>query len=106
MKTIDQTLLTEVTGRLVAEFAPEQVWLFGSHAWGSPHADSDLDLLVIVPQSDERATRRMQRAHRCLRGMALSKDVFVQTRGEFDRDKALPASLQHQILTRGRKLYG
>ncbi len=107
MKSTNQdVLLAEVTGRLVAEFAPEQIWLFGSHAWGTPRADSDLDLLVIVPHSDERATRRMQRAHRCLSGMALSKDVFVHTRSEFERDKALPSSLQHQVITRGRKLYG
>ncbi len=92
--------------RLRNEFQPEQIFLFGSHAWGTPHEDSDVDLMVIVGQSDERATRRMQRAHRCLRGLRLSKDVFVQTREEFDRYKDLQASLQHQILTRGRKLYG
>jgi hypothetical protein len=36
----------------------------------------------------------------------MSKDVFVQTRQEFDRYKDLRASIQHEILQRGRKLYG
>ncbi len=36
----------------------------------------------------------------------MSKDVFAQTREEFDRYKDLTASLQHQILAQGRKPYG
>lgn len=92
--------------RLKAEFEPEQIFLFGSHAWGTPHDDSDVDLMVIVHESSERATRRMQRAHHCLGDLDLSKDVFVQTREEFDRYRHLQASIQHQILQNGRKLYG
>ena len=106
VKTIPAGLLEQVVERLTTEFQPEQIFLFGSHAWGTPHEDSDVDLMVIVSQSGERAIRRMQRAHRCLRGLRLSKDIFVQTREEFDRYKDLRASLQHQILERGRKLYG
>jgi predicted nucleotidyltransferase len=104
--TIPQGLLDQAIERLKAEFQPEQIYLFGSHAWGAPHEDSDVDLMVIVRESAEKAIRRMQRAHRCLRGLRMSKDVFVQTREEFDRCKDLRASLQHQILERGRKLYG
>jgi uncharacterized protein len=32
---------------LVTQFAPLQVILFGSYAYGNPRADSDVDLLVI-----------------------------------------------------------
>ena len=36
--------------RQVAErFYPDRIVLFGSHAYGKPHADSDVDLLVIMP---------------------------------------------------------
>ena len=36
--------------RQVAEhFQPEKIILFGSHAYGTPHADSDVDILVIMP---------------------------------------------------------
>ena len=48
MKTISQDLLGEATWRLAEEFHPEEIWLFGSHAWGQPHDDSDVDLMVIV----------------------------------------------------------
>jgi predicted nucleotidyltransferase len=35
--------------RVVERFHPEKVILFGSHAYGRPHEDSDVDLLVVVP---------------------------------------------------------
>jgi predicted nucleotidyltransferase len=39
--------------RQIAErFRPEKIILFGSYAYGRPHAESDVDLLVIMPASD------------------------------------------------------
>lgn len=106
MKTLEEDLLKTVTKKLVAEFQPEQVWLYGSHAWGTPHDDSDVDLLVVVPHSDETPIRRSQRAHRCLRGLRMPKDILVETRLEVNRVKDLKTSLENAILARGRKLYG
>ena len=106
MNTISQELLGEATRRLADEFHPEEIWLFGSHAWGVPDDNSDVDFMVIVAQSDDRAIKRMQRAHECLAGIGFPKDVLVPTRAEVDRYKHLRASLFHQVLTRGRKLYG
>ena len=106
MRTLEKNLLETATQRLVAEFQPEQVWLYGSHAWGNPHDDSDVDLLVVVSDSDETPIRRSQRAHRCLRGLQMPKDVLVETRQEVDRVKKLKTSLENVILSRGRRLYG
>jgi predicted nucleotidyltransferase len=106
VKTIPSGLLEEAVQRLKAEFEPEQIWLFGSHAWGTPEDESDVDLMVIVPDSDQRSIHRMQRAHRCLRGIGFAKDVLVPTRAQVDRYKHLRASLFHQVLAKGRKLYG
>ena len=91
---------------LTLPFQPEEIYLFGSHAWGAPTEDSDVDLMVIVRDSNERAIQRAQRAHRCLIGMGFAKDVVVPTRAQVNRYKHLRASLFHQILARGRKLYG
>jgi predicted nucleotidyltransferase len=106
MKTISQNLLDEVTRRLEVEFQPEQVWLFGSHAWGQPDEGSDLDLLVVVRQSEETPVRRAQRAHRCLRGMGIAKDILVKTRAELERFRNVRSSLEAEILERGRLIYG
>jgi predicted nucleotidyltransferase len=96
----------EITRRLVAEFAPERIILFGSHAWGHPDENSDLDLLVVVPESDQPPPRRAARAYRCLRDVAVPLDILVKTREEVDRTGQVPGSLIHEVLKRGRVLYG
>ena len=106
MKIIQPGLLETAVERLKTEFQPEEIYLFGSHAWGEPDEDSDVDLFVIVPESSERRIQRMQRAHHCLGDLGFPKDVLVHTRAEVDRYKHLRASLPHQVLTKGRKLYG
>jgi predicted nucleotidyltransferase len=40
--------------RQVAElFQPEKIVLFGSYAYGTPHADSDVDILVVMPARNQ-----------------------------------------------------
>src|SRR6266571_2977746 len=40
--------------RQVAErFDPEKIILFGSYAYGTPHADSDVDILIVMPARNE-----------------------------------------------------
>src|SRR6266481_8465065 len=35
--------------RIAERFHPEKIILFGSYAYGKPHNESDVDLLVIMP---------------------------------------------------------
>ena len=106
MKTIDPSLLEEITRRLVAEFEPEQIILFGSHAWGTPDEDSDLDLLVIVSESDMRPSQRDAQAEQYMRGLLVPTEILVKTRAEFQKFSHVPASLEHSILEKGTILYG
>lgn len=106
MKTISNDLITEVTRRLVAEFHPEQVILFGSYAWGTPNEDSDLDLLVIVPRSEQKPVQRAVRAYHSLHNIPVPIDVLVKTRAEVERYRPLVTSLERQILDHGKVLYG
>ncbi|MCC7354552.1 MAG: nucleotidyltransferase domain-containing protein [Anaerolineae bacterium] len=41
--------ILQLSERIVREFQPERVILFGSYAYGTPDADSDVDLLVVLP---------------------------------------------------------
>ncbi len=105
MRPVDDVLLDEMTQKLVEEFQPEQVILFGSHAWGAPERSSDVDLLVIVGQSDLSDYDRAVLAHACLSDVDVPKDVIVKTRAEFDFLRDVRASLEHKIARRGKVLY-
>ena len=101
-----QAVIDAAVERLVAEFQPEQIWLFGSYAWGEPTPDSDLDFLVVVPESGAHPLDRMQRAHRCLRGVRTPIDVLVPTKEEFERVRDLKPSLTYKIVREGRLVHG
>jgi uncharacterized protein len=101
-----EQLILDVTNRLVKEFNPENIYLFGSHVWGTPTADSDLDLLVIVSSSDISASKRSSIAYRCLRDIPYPLDILVKTRTEVEKFSQVSLSLEHQILIQGKCLYG
>ena len=106
MNIVPQNLLSEAVERLKNEFQPEEIYLFGSQAWGAPTEDSDVDFMVIVSQSEERPIRRDQRAQRCLGRLPISADILVRTRREINRVREVPGSLTREVLQRGRKIYG
>jgi predicted nucleotidyltransferase len=105
MESLSGKLLETITSRLVAEFQPEQVILFGSHAWGEPNTGSDVDLMVIVSHSDLSEYERVLRGHACLGDLAIAKDVMVKTRSEFDFFSEVRASLEYKIAKHGKVLY-
>ena len=45
-------IIQKILAKLVAEYAPKKVILFGSYAHGNPDSDSDLDLLIIKDTPD------------------------------------------------------
>jgi uncharacterized protein len=98
-------LILDITNRLVQEFNPETIFLFGSHIWGIPNADSDLDLLVILSNSEISSSKRSTLAYRCLRDIPYPLDILVKTREEVEKFAQIPQSLEHQILYKGKCLY-
>jgi uncharacterized protein len=105
MSIIPDAFQKEITQRLIAEFDPEAIYLFGSYAWGQPKPGSDLDLLVIVQDSQQQPVQRAVQAQHSLRGMPVAVDVLVKTSAEFERYRNVHASLEAQILEKGKLLY-
>jgi predicted nucleotidyltransferase len=105
VKTVSDDLLHEITRRLVTQFQPEQIILFGSQAWGVPTSGSDIDLMVIVSESDLSEYELSVLGHRCLSGLEVAKDVVVRTRAEFDFFREVRASLEYKIAHQGKVLY-
>lgn len=99
-------IIDRMLQRLVAEYAPERVILFGSHATGTADADSDIDLLIIK-DTPERFLDRWTTVQRLLTGLhpSLPVETLVLTPREFQqRIEAGDAFLQ-TILDQGETLY-
>ena len=46
-------LIRRFARQLARRFQPEKIILFGSYAYGHPHADSDVDILVVMPARNQ-----------------------------------------------------
>lgn len=97
--------LAEVVRRLIEAYQPERIYLFGSKARGDAGPDSDYDLLVVVPQSDEPPYRRAQRAQQVLWGIWEAVDALVLTHDEFESRRHIPTSLAATVLREGMLLH-
>jgi predicted nucleotidyltransferase len=105
MKTIDSALLNEMVRRIVAAFDPLAIYLYGSHAYGQPHQDSDIDLLVVVNASPLSPHQRAVAAYRALRGLLVPVEIKVATRAEFDQRAQWQSSIEKIVHEKGKVLY-
>jgi len=102
---INKEIIEEVKTRLVKTYDPIAIYLFGSYAWGNPTEDSDLDLLIIIEESDERRYKRQNIGFDALWGLGIPKDLFVYTKKEFEQGLKDTVSLCSKIKKDGKVLY-
>ena len=90
--------------RIVAQFAPLRVILFGSHARGDATRDSDIDLLVVLPHVDDRRATTVA-IRRALADLPVAKDIIVTTPDEIEQRGDLVGTVLRPALREGRVLY-
>ena len=105
MKELTAETLEEIVRRLVEALDPVGIYLFGSHAEGSPHGDSDVDLLVVVEDSDVPNWELAHRGQMSLWGMCIPTDIIVCRTSEMDKWSRVPCNLLHTVAERGRLVY-
>ncbi len=104
MRPVSIQKIRAVARRIGREFRPKKVILFGSYAYGHPHADSDVDLFIIV-KSRQRPAARATAVLKTLHPRPFSVDVLVRTPREVNHRLALGDSFIEEIMTRGKILY-
>jgi predicted nucleotidyltransferase len=50
---VPMSLIRRFARQVAERFQPDMIILFGSYAYGVPHADSDVDILVIMPARNQ-----------------------------------------------------
>lgn len=98
------TKLDEILTRLIPEFQPTKIFLFGSRATGTANQDSDYDLFLVVKDSNISRRERMTKALHLLWGCGVAVDVFVYTENEFNDWKDEFSSIPHTVATEGMEL--
>lgn len=96
--------LSEITEKIVNEFKPEKIILFGSYAWGNPNTDSDIDLFVVKKTDKSRLERGVE-AEKILWGFGVPIDILVYTPEEVQNRLQLKDFFIENIFTKGKILY-
>ena len=99
-----QKAIDRMVQRIVKEFHPEQVILFGSHARGTAGPDSDVDLLVVMPVSGSRREKAVEIGV-ALHGLGVAKDIVVTTPEDFEWRKEIPGTIERPAALEGKVLY-
>ncbi len=106
MKKISNAVIEEAVKRLAETYQPFTIYLFGSYAWGQPHADSDLDFLVVL-NDDTPLNMAMQiKGKLALKSMNVSTDIVLNHSFFFKERAEHPSTLQHKVLNEGKLVYG
>jgi len=92
-----------VVDQIVARWHPEKVILFGSHAYGTPTPDSDVDLLIIMPVEGNRwvLTGEIRAGLRA----GFPMDLLVRTPAAIAEGPSLADIAVYHALHSGRVLY-
>lgn len=99
-------VIQSIIQKLIAEYAPRKVILFGSHAYGDPETDSDIDLLIIKETKD-RFIDRWVTVQRILTGThpKVPVETLVLTPEEVENRLAVGDQFIAEILKEGEVLY-
>jgi predicted nucleotidyltransferase len=100
----DAEQLNELVRRIVEAVQPLRIILFGSAARGEMGTDSDVDVLVVMPENAPRR-RTAQYLHTRLFGIPFAVDILVATPSMLEKHKDNIGLVYRQILAEGRELY-
>ncbi len=95
----------QIVERIVAEIDPASVLLFGSVARGDDGPDSDIDLMVVLPDLDYRQRHEIEANLYYLLGGAIPVQVFVTDVRECRRRRDVIGSMHYWPLREGRLVY-
>jgi predicted nucleotidyltransferase len=100
---VDERRIAKLSERIVREFQPERIILFGSYAYGQPRPDSDVDLLVVLPFEGKAFRKSVEILNRI--SPEFSVDLLARRPEDTARRYAEGDPLIREALDHGKVLY-
>ena len=101
-----QNELALITAAIKANTTPESIYLFGSYANGVPNSDSDIDIYVVVPDSE---TDTVELNAKIRMNLSMKKmmpmDLLIERKSVFE-NRRNRLTLENVITNEGIKIYG
>ena len=103
-KIFFENIVKQAIKRILEVVQPKRIILFGSAARGKIHANSDIDLLVVIPSGMHRRNTA-QKIYRNLVGLGYAADIVVVTEDDVERFKDNSGMIIQPALKEGKLLY-
>ena len=98
----------ETLKNIIIDVVPtEQIYLFGSFAYGTPHKNSDLDIYIVVKDNaPKRELDYMDDVNEArYKKVSMPVDILALKKNRFD-DRITDATMERKIVREGIKIYG
>ena len=95
--------IKNLCGQIVENFNPQKIILFGSHAYGEPTADSDIDLLVVMPFEGRDSQKAIEIRRKIQTTVPL--DLLVRTSEQVQARIEMEDFFMREINEKGKVLY-
>ena len=107
METQVSVQIETLVNKLKEKFNIQQVFIFGSQAYGRSDEESDIDLCVITDLKNKRKIDIIREIRRELIDLISNPlDILVYTEKEFNERADLRSTLEYKIMLDGIKVYG
>jgi len=99
-----ESYLKNIVDKIINNFNPDKIIIFGSYAYGHPTVDSDMDIMIVM-ETDEKPHKRAVSVRKVLKGIGIPKDIIVKTPEEFERFKDIVGTIVYPAAHKGRIIY-
>jgi predicted nucleotidyltransferase len=103
-----EALIQSIADKISVAVDPEEILRFGSQAGGAPSADSDVDVLIIVPDHEDMAAKRavlFRKIYDALRRVDIPIDILLYSRSEVGAWRGVEGHVIYDCRTQGRSLF-
>jgi len=103
-KFIDEKL-KPIAEKIIQEYQPDKIILFGSYAWGRPTEDSDVDLFIVKKSAKRRIDRARELRTKLIGNKFPPMDLLIYTPEELQKRIAMEDLFIKDVLVKGKVLY-
>ncbi len=101
---MQSSIIQDITKKIVAQFNPVQIIVFGSFARGEENKNSDLDLLVVMNSVQDRRRTAIE-IRQALREFSISKDIIVTTPEQLRERSQVVGTVFRSAMLDGKVIY-
>jgi len=101
---MDRTIIDEIKKKILSQYQPGKLVLFGSAASGDIGKVRDIDLCVINDNIKNKSEEFIK-LRKIIGRTILPLDILILTRKEFERRKDIWGTVQYEIDKKGKVLY-